>query len=127
MKNHPLETTESRLVVRGINLWLTTALRSAVISKAERLFRHEPRIIRIRVDLNREHRNGVPIFVARGRIELHGPDLLASVVSADGYKSIDGLIDRLDRMLRRRATTRLRQRVRGDIRSHVAQPSLAMA
>lgn len=129
MKIHTLATTDSRLVVRGINLWLTAALRSAIMSKAERLFRHEPRIIRIRVDLNRDHRNGVPMFVARGRVELHGPDLLASVVSADGYKSIDWLIDRLDRMLRRRATLRLRQRVQGDIRAHrqLATPALTLA
>lgn len=117
MKHNPPLKSDSRLVIRGIHLGLTDALRSAMIAKAERLFRHEPRIIRVRVDLDREHRNGAPLFVAKGRIELHGPDLLASVVSNDAYKSVDWLIDRLDRMLRRRATVRMRQRAMDDIRA----------
>lgn len=107
-----------RLVIRGVHLWLTAALKSAIASKAERLFRHAPRIIRVRIDLDREHRNGAPLFVAKGRVELHGPDLLASVISSDGYKSVDGLIGRLDRMLRRRATLRRRRRSGDDIRAH---------
>lgn len=118
MKSTLAHPTDTRLVIRGIRLWLTDALKSTIVTKAERLFRHEPRIIRVRVDLDREHRNGAALFVAKGRIELHGPDLLASVVSNDAYKSIDWLIDRLDRMLRRRATVRMRQRLMDDIRAH---------
>lgn len=112
------EKPASRLVVRGVHLWLTAALKSAVAAKTERLFRHEPRIIRLRVDLDREHRNGAPLFVAKGRVELRGRDLLASVVSRNVYKSVDWLIDRLDRMLRRRATVRTRHRWRDDIRAY---------
>lgn len=118
MKHTTARELETKLVIRGIRLWLTDALRSTIETKAERLFRHEPRIIRVRVDLDREHRNGAALFVAKGRIELHGPDLLASVVSDDAYKSIDWLMDRLDRMLRRRATVRVRQRAMDDIRAY---------
>lgn len=125
MKHTAAHKPDSRLIIRGIHLWLTDALKTAIDTKAERLFRHEPRIIRVRVDLDRESRNGAVMFIAKGRIELHGPDLLASVVSSDAYQSIDWLIDRLDRMLRRRATIRVRQRLLDDIRAYRDRTTVA--
>jgi putative sigma-54 modulation protein len=41
--------------------------------------------------------------VAKGHIEIGGPDLLASVASEDAYKAVDLLIDKLERSLHRRA------------------------
>jgi len=49
-------------------------------------------------------------FVAKGHIEVGGPDLIARVASEDGYKSIDLLVDRLDRMLRERTRARADRR-----------------
>jgi len=93
-----------RLLLRGIHLSLTAALRSVVENKTTRLLRHEPQIIRIRVDLEHDRTRGpTAAFVAKGHLEIRGNDLLASVATEDCYKSIDLLIDRLDTMLRRRA------------------------
>lgn len=94
-----------RLLVRGIHLDLTDALRAAVQEKTTRLFRHQDHIIRLRVDLeldkkhDTEHR-----CIAKGHIEISGPDIVASVASDDVYKSIDLLVDKLDGLLRKRSS-----------------------
>ncbi len=104
MTNHPTpEEIEKKLIVSGIHLELTDALKQIVRDKVARLLRHEPRIVRVRVDLELDKtRAHGSQFIAKGHIEIGGPDLLASVASEDAYKSIDALIDKLDGALRRR-------------------------
>jgi putative sigma-54 modulation protein len=97
------ETQSSKLILSGIHLELTEALKAAAQSKAARLLRHNERIIRLRLDLEHDRTRGVEAqFIAKGHIEIGGPDLLASVASDDAYKSLDLLIDKLDSLLRRR-------------------------
>jgi len=92
------------LIVSGIHLNLTPSLKTYVREKAERLFRHEERIVRIRVELECDRKQDVDHkFIAKGHIEIHGPDMNCTVKSDDCHKSIDLLVDKLDRMLRRRA------------------------
>jgi putative sigma-54 modulation protein len=94
-----------RIIVRGVHLDLTGALKSIAEEKAVRLLRHQERIIRVRLDLEHDQtRDPRHAFVAKGHIEIRGPDLVASVASDDLYKSLDAVVDKLDRMLRRRAT-----------------------
>jgi putative sigma-54 modulation protein len=111
----------TKLIVRGIHLELTEAMKISINTKAERLFRHEPRILRIRIDVDRDHRGSVRLFTAKGHIEIAGPDLQASVKSEDAYKAVDLLIDKLDRMLRRRVTALQSGRATDDIRNHPAE------
>lgn len=108
----------SKLILRGIHLWLTDAMKAALATKATRLFRHEPRILRLRIDVEHDLRGRTRVFTARGRVELAGPDLTASVTTDDAYVAINLLIDKLDRMLRKRMTQVLRRRVSDDIRAH---------
>jgi putative sigma-54 modulation protein len=91
------------VIVSGIHLELTPSLKTFVREKAERLFRHDERIIRLRVELecDRSPAAGVQ-FTAKGRIEIHGPDLNASVRADECHKAIAMLVDKLDRMLQRR-------------------------
>lgn len=107
-----------KIVFRGLNLWLTEAMKAAITRKAERLFRHEPRIVRVRIGIDCEHRRTGREFCALGQVEVHGNDLLASVIDTDAYRAIDLLVQRLDRMLRRRATAMRRKRADDDIRAH---------
>jgi putative sigma-54 modulation protein len=100
----------SKLLFRGIHLTLTPALRAALQKKADRLLRHEPHIERIRIDLDHDRTRGQEVFVAKGHIEIGGPDLLASVSADDAYKAADLLIDKLDRLLRKRASAYLARR-----------------
>ena len=100
--NRPANNHE--VIVSGIHLELTPSLKFYVTEKVERLWRHEERIVRIRVELEYDGKNDVVHpFVAKGHIVIHGPDMNCSVATDDCYKSIDLLVDRLDRMLRRRA------------------------
>lgn len=117
-----METTAptTKLLLRGINLKLTEAMKMIFTEKAERLFRHEPRIVRLRIDVADESRGGVARFSAKGHVEIGGPDLLATVTTDDAYKSVDQLIDRLDRALRKRMTALTMRRHEGNIREHLA-------
>lgn len=104
-KNPPLSPDDlaAKFIVRGIHLDLTDALRAAAVDKLARLLRHSEHIIRIRVEieLDKTHDVGTK-FIAKGHIEISGPDLIASVASDDAYKSLDLLADKLDGLLRRR-------------------------
>lgn len=91
------------LIVSGIHLELTPSLKTFVREKAERLFRHEERIVRIRVELECDPKETVATrFKAKGHIVVHGPDMNASVESDECHKAISMLVDKLDRMLARR-------------------------
>lgn len=109
---------DSKLLVRGIRLDLDDTARAFIETKAERLFRHEPRILRLRIDVKRDTRSRTPRFIATGRVEIAGPDLAASVTHAVPSASITLLIDRLDRMLRKRTCNLMRRRSAEDIRTH---------
>ncbi len=92
------------VIVSGIHLELTPSLKAYVQEKAGRLLRHEEQIVRIRVELEYDGKNDVTRpFVAKGHIVIRGPDMDCSVASDDCRKSVDLLVDKLDRMLRRRA------------------------
>lgn len=92
------------LIVSGIHLELTPSLKMFVQEKAERLFRHEERIVRIRVELECDSQQSVSNrFVAKGHISIHGPDMNATVSSDECHKAVSLLIDKLDRMLGRRS------------------------
>jgi putative sigma-54 modulation protein len=91
------------IIVSGIHLELTPSLKTFVREKADRLFRHEERIVRLRVELECDRNPAVGMqFKAKGHIQIQGPDMNASVQSDDCHKAISMLIDKLDRMLQRR-------------------------
>lgn len=91
------------LIVSGIHLELTPSLKTFVREKAQRLFRHEERIVRIRVELECDPKQSVSNrFSAKGHISIHGPDINATVSADECHKAVSLLIDKLDRMLSRR-------------------------
>jgi putative sigma-54 modulation protein len=92
------------LIVSGIHFELTPSLKTFVGEKAERLFRHEERIIRLRVELECDPKEAVGTrFKAKGHIAINGPDMNALVESDECHKAVSLLVDKLDRMLRRRS------------------------
>ena len=94
---------QHELIVSGIHLELTPSLKTFVREKAERLFRHEERIVRIRVELECDRTASVGAqFKAKGHIQIHGPDMNATVEADECHKAVSMLIDKLDRMLQRR-------------------------
>ena len=94
----------NEVIVSGIHMDLSSSLKTFVQEKTERLFRHQERIIRIRVELECDPKQSVANrFTAKGHIQINGPDLNASVSSDECHKATAMLIDKLDRMLERRA------------------------
>lgn len=108
----------AKLILRGIHLDLNDATKASIETKAERLFRHEPAILRLRIDVERSPGGGTWLFTAKGHIEIGGPDLQASVTTEDAHKSVNLLIDKLDRMIRRRTTAMTSRRHEDDIRTY---------
>ena len=97
------QNNQHELIVSGIHLDLTPSLKTFVSDKVERLFRHEERIGRIRVELECDPKQAVSTrFIAKGHVTIHGPDLNATVASDECHKAISLMIDKLDRMLERR-------------------------
>lgn len=114
------ETVSSRVIVSGIHVSLTPALRQAAIDKVAHLLEQDNGIIRIRIDLEVDHtRAPEEQHVAKGRLEIRGPDLVASAVSENAYKSLDLLVDKLGELQRRRRQKRVN--TRNDERRQVAE------
>lgn len=107
-----------KLILRGSRLALSGALETYVETKMERLFRHEPRILRLRVDVELNRRGATRRFTAKGHIEIRGNDLKARVTTGDAYRSASLLADKLERMLRKRTTAMQSRRFEDDIRAH---------
>ena len=77
------------LIVSGIHLELTPSLKTFVREKSERLFRHEERIVRLRVELEYDPKETVGTrFKAKGHIAIQGPDMNAVVESDECHKAI---------------------------------------
>ncbi len=92
------------VIVSGIHLDLTPSLKSYVNDKVGLLFRHEERIVRVRVELENDGKNALARpFIAKGHVTIHGPDLNCSVAAEQCHEAVDLLVDKLNRMLRRRA------------------------
>ena len=105
------EDIGAKLILRGIHLDLSDAMKASIQEKAGRLLRHEPRIDRIRIDVELDKtKTSKDHFIAKGQIEIFGPDLVASVDSDDAYKSVDLLVDKLDGLLRKRHSEKKEKR-----------------
>jgi len=92
------------VIISGLNMDLTDAMKNAVHNKAEKLFEHDDHIIRMRVELEYDsHQTShQKEFIAKGHLEVKGNDHFVTVATHDLYKSIDDMVQKLDRMLRRR-------------------------
>lgn len=91
------------VIVSGIHLELTPSLKRYVQEKAERLFRHQAHIVRIRVELECDRKHDLAHkFVAKAHVELRGPNINCSADSEEMHKSIDLLMDKVDQVLHKR-------------------------
>jgi len=117
------------LILSGIHLELTDALKDIVHAKMERLFKHETRLHRLRIEL--EHassKDHAGEFIAKGHIILSGPELTVTVASDNLYKSIDLLVDKLDRKLRRRSRLfKVKRHHPHDIEIPASLPKISLA
>ena len=99
---------KNNLILSGLHLNLTDSLKSIVYEKMEKIFKHEERIIRARIELEHDSKSSShdDEFVAKGHLELKGKTITVSVLSENIYKAVDELVEKLDRGLRRRSRLR---------------------
>ncbi len=84
--------------VSGHNLDITQAIRAYVTEKCKRLERHFDHLISAHVILKVEKR----VHMAEATLSVGGgPQLFAEDDQADLYAAIDGMLDKLDRQVRR--------------------------
>ena len=96
---------KNNLILSGLHLTLSDSHKDIVSSKMEKIFKHEEKIIRARIELERSTKSSSHgnEFVAKGHLELKGGSITISSASHNIYKSIDDLVEKLDRGLRRRS------------------------
>lgn len=93
----------NRIILSGVHVEVTEALKLKIYEQLERLFAHEPRILRVRVELEcvthaTSHRGE---FLAKGHVELKGRTFFVSEGMDDHYAAIGSLSQKLDRKIRR--------------------------
>lgn len=103
------------IILSGVHVEVTEALKLKVYEQLERLFAHEPRILRVRVELECErhassHRDE---FLAKGHVEMKGRTFFVAERMDDLYAAIGSLSQKLDRKLRRNSRRRESDRKHG--------------
>jgi len=91
------------IILSGVHIELTEALKRKANEQLEKLFAHEPRILRIRVELERETNASATRaeYLAKGHVEMKGRTFFVSERTDDLYAAIGSLSQKLDRKLRR--------------------------
>ena len=100
------------VIISGLHMDLTPAIKQMVQDKVEKLFKHEEKIIRLQIELEycTRHNTQKDRYLAKGHIEIRRKPIVVSTTSDDLYKSIDDLVQKLDRQLRRRSRMRIVRR-----------------
>jgi putative sigma-54 modulation protein len=105
------ENLASKLIMQGVHVELTEALKNAIREKFAVLLRHNEFIIRISVRLHQDQTMGRERhYTATAQIEIGGPDLVATAEGKDAYSILDELVERLDQLIARRHGRRKERR-----------------
>lgn len=86
-----------QLNITGHHVDITDSLQNYVESKLERLERHFDNVTNVHVILTVEKQRQK----AEATIHISGADVYADAVNSDMYASIDALIDKLDRQIKK--------------------------
>lgn len=102
----------NKIIISGIHFNVGDNIRSFVLTKCEKLVKHQKLISSLRFELEKDlhsstHSNE---YIAKGHMEVNGSPCSFSSHSDSMYKSIDNLINKLDRSIRRDARTLKSQR-----------------
>lgn len=97
----------SKIIMQGVHIELTPAMQNIIRDKFAVLLRHNEWIVRVNIRLNKDQARGRQNhYTATGQIEIGGPDLVAHVEGDEAYSVLDGLVDKLDKLLRDRQVRR---------------------
>ncbi len=98
-----------QMSLSGHHVEITDALRSYVDDKFERLERHFDQVINVHVVLSVEKLRQK----AEATIHVNGGSVFADSVHEDMYAAIDGLIDKLDRQVKKHKEKKIGHRGNG--------------
>lgn len=99
---------KNNLILSGVHFELKEGHKNLVSEKMEKIFKHEEKIIRARIELEHDSKSSSheKEYVAKGHVELKGTTITISSASHTINKAIDELVEKLDRGLRRRSRLR---------------------
>ena len=99
---------KNNLILSGVHFELKEGHKNFVSEKMEKIFKHEEKIIRARIELEHDSKSSSheKEYVAKGHVELKGTTITISSASHTNNKAIDELVEKLDRGLRRRSRLR---------------------
>lgn len=93
-----------KIIITGLHLAVTDAIKSRIHAKVEKLYNHESHIQGVRIELDQE---GDPShaheFSAKGHVEMKGGSIVITETGDDLYHCINILVEKLERKLRQRA------------------------
>ena len=96
---------KNSLILSGVHFELKEGHKNLVSEKMEKIFKHEEKIIRARVELEHDTKSSSneKEYVAKGHLEMKSTTITISAASHTINKAIDELVEKLDRGLRRRS------------------------
>ena len=94
---HNHKETDMQINITGHHIEVTPALRAYVTEKLQRIYRHFDNVISIDVILKVENHHKQ----VEAKVNTAGKSLFAQDSGTDMYAAIDGLIDKLDKQVRR--------------------------
>mgnify|MGYP003962005159 CR=1 FL=1 len=85
---------KNNLILSGLHFDLKDGHKSLVSEKMEKIFKHEEKIIRARVELEHDSKSSShkDEFIAKGHLELKGTTITISTASDNINKSVDDLV-----------------------------------
>jgi len=92
-----------QIQLAGHHVEITPALRDYVHSKMDRVIRHFDRLTSVQVILSVEKLRQK----AEAKLHLAGHDIYADATEEDMYAAIDGLVDKLDRQVKKHKEKRI--------------------
>ena len=113
---------QKKLIIAGKRLELTDSIKTIIKEKSEKLFSHNNHIVRMRVEVEYDPHQSTHQgeYIAKGHLEVRGNDHNVTVATNDLYKSIDKMVLKLDRMMRRRSRL---ERTKRKIKHNIDIPS----
>ena len=95
----------NKLTISGLNFKLSEEIKFFINNKSQKLFKHQNLISNLRYELEKDIHSSSheKEYIVKGHMEIKGQVFCFTSSSDSMYKSIDSLIQKLDRGIRRRS------------------------
>lgn len=106
--NHANTMEIDKIIISGLHFNLSEEVKQFIKNKSKKLINHQSLISSLSFELEKDlhSTSHSKEYIAKGHMSVKGKSMFFSASSESIYKSIDLLINKLDRGLRRRAKSR---------------------